>query len=352
MNNNEARQWLDAVWRKAVEAGVTDPDPEIDRLANSKVVAIRYALVTQMLGKVANPDRSLLIIQLAAGGGGAWDPRSFSTAVVVPWVSDNHNVLGTSAEPYASKPLRRPRLEKFMDNVRSKPEWEALVDFLTRLEEASPEELKSAFVRVMASLVRRLAQQTFTYPVPQRISLPQLQDMVAKFLSVSSGGLRPLAVSAALFKTLGEGFSLFDDVRSQGVNEADTATGMPGDIICRNAGEVCLVVEVKDLDLTLTHVKTATRKAKESEGGLLNLLFAVPGVQVQDRDEIEALMQHNWATGLNIYSVDILRLSNCSFTLLGEEWRVRFVREICNELDRRQDQLARKAWHDLLLGNY
>ena len=91
----------------ALADNVSGPDPKVDALANSKVVAVRYALVTQMLGKIADTTRDLCILQQAAGGPGAWDARSFSKAVVVPWVSANDNVIGTSADPYVSKPLRR-----------------------------------------------------------------------------------------------------------------------------------------------------------------------------------------------------------------------------------------------------
>jgi len=349
MNNDEARQWLDSEWRNALAAGDMNSDPKIDRLIDSKVVSIRYAVVTQLLGKIADPKRNLLMLQLKAAEDGAWDARSFAQSVVVPWVADNQSVLGTSSEPYASKPLRRTHLTTDMDNVRDKSEWNALVEFLDGLEAVSSSELQNAFRRVLGSLVRKLSSQTFAYQIPQRSGFPQLMDDLDAFLSKPSGGLRPLAVASALFKILGEGFSLFDDVQSQGVNEADAATGMPGDIMCRRDGKLCLVVEVKDRGLTLADVRASTRKAREAEGDLSDLLFAVSSVREKDQDEIASLVHSNWAAGLNIYTVNLLDLSCHAFALLKEEWRIQFVRAICNELDSRQDQAARKAWHDLLL---
>jgi len=145
------------------------------------------------------------------------------------------------------------------------------------------------------------------------------------------------------------GFSLFDDVRSQGVNEADAASGMPGDIMCHKDGDLCLVVEVKDQTLTLADARSSARKAKESGSGLSNLLFTVPGIRDQDMKKIQDLSHRNWASGLNIYTMSIQGLVYHAFALLEEDWRARFMRAICNELDDRQDQSARKAWHDLLL---
>ncbi len=348
MNDDEARAWLDGVWRESLERDREDADPEVDRLTNSSIVSVRYALVTQLLGKIADPKRHILKLQLAAAGDGAWDARSFSTAVVVPWVADNHGILGSSAEPYASKPLRRPRLTEDMDNVRSKREWNALVQFLSPLELAPAEELRSAFLRVLGSLARKMKRQSFSYPIPRRLSQAQLQDMLARFLAVRSGGLRPLAVAAALFRVVGEGFSLFTRVESQGVNSPDSASGAPGDIMCFFDDEVRLVVEVKEAAVSVNQVQASSRKAMEVEAGLTNLLFAAPSLRERDRDEIAAFADQRWASGLNVYTRDILGLAHFAFALLPEEWRVTFVRAVCDELDRRMDHSARTAWYELL----
>jgi len=120
MDNGAARKWLDEEWAEALEANEAQPDPEIDSLANSGQVSIRYALVTQLLGKIADPRRSLYALQLADGDKGAWDARSFSTSVVVPWVAAAHHVIGTSLEPCASKPLRRQRVGIGDEHLHSK----------------------------------------------------------------------------------------------------------------------------------------------------------------------------------------------------------------------------------------
>lgn len=348
MNHREVREWLDAAWNEAVHESVTDPDPEVDALVNSDVSSIRYALVTQMLGKIADPARNLMALQLGEAVEGAWDARSFATAVVLPWERDNQQVIGKSPDPYVSKPLRRPRLDDDT-SVRSKAAWGALVSFLGPLDAAPTEELRHAFRRVLRALVRRLAQQSFSYPIPQRISQARLEGIVSSFLGEPSGGLRPLAISAALLRTLGEGFRLFSEVRSQGINEADAASGMPGDVMCYDhEGRIRLAVEVKDTHLTLAQVQEASRKAKQSSDGLSNFLFAVPGIQERDSAGIKVMTHRNWAEGLNLYAVTIPALIGAAFVLLEESWRVRFLREIGNELDERQNQSARRAWNDLL----
>ncbi len=349
MNFHAAREWLDAKWREALDDEGHEAYPEVDQITNSSVKSIRYAIFTQLLGKIADPNRNILALQQKDDGEGSWDARSFAKNVIVPWDADNHGVLGASSDPYASKPLRRTKLSRGMDNVRNSGDWDALVRFLEPFESAAPEDIRRAFGRVMASLARLLAEQQIAYPIPQRISLMQLNDMLEAFLAESSGGLRPLGVAAALFRIIGDGFSLFDDVQSQGINEADSASGMPGDIMCRKDGELCLVVEVKDQNLTLADAQSSTRKAKQTGAGLTDLLFAVPATRKADQGDISELLKRNFAAGLNIYVAQIQSLSYHVLVLLTEEWRTRFIREICAELDRRQEQSARKAWHDLLL---
>lgn len=350
MDNAEAREWLDTAWSAALAAEATDPDPAIDRLVNSKVTSIRYAVITQLLGKVANPDRSLVYLQSGTDEPGAWNARSFCDSVVVPWVTENHDVIGTSSEPYASKPLRRLRLERDMPDVRNKAEWAALFDFFDPLDHATPVEAQKALTRCLESVARRLSGQTFKYQIPLRVSLPGLRQALETFLGESSGGFRPLAVTAAMMRVLGRGFSIFSRVTSQGVNEADAASGAPGDVMCYDEDDhMILAVEVKDRELTLSDVKAFTRKARESDKRLSNLLFAAPSIREREIDSIHDAVAAAWASGQNVYQMDIIDLAVAAFVLLSEEWRPELLREIGKELDDRGDHAHRKAWQDRLV---
>ena len=322
-------------------------DAEVDRLVNSRLVSIRYAILTQLLGKIADPSRSLMAFQLGEQEAGAWDARSFCTAVVVPWVADNHDVLGTSPDPYVNNPLRRPRLVRDAPNIAYGAEWAALYDFFAPLEDARRKELKAAFKRCLASVARRLAGQAFKYQIPVRVSLHDLCTTLVAFLSEPSGGHRALAVAAALMRVLGEGFSIFARVEAQGLNEADAAAGAPGDVMCYDEDDhMVLAVEVKDRGLTLADVRSSTRKAREADAALTNLLFAVP--DVKEPEALTAALSE-WAAGLNVYVVDIVDLAHSAFVLLPEESRPAFLRAIGTELDARGDHAHRRAWHSALL---
>ena len=179
--------------------------------------------------------------------------------------------------------------------------------------------------------------------------MSDLSRILSSFLETSSRGLRPLAVTTALMRTLGDAFSLFAEVKSQGLTEADSATGMPGDIMCYNKqGHIILAIEVKDQNLTMADLRTSITKTREAGGQLSNLLFAVPGVREADRRDVDAAVRNAWAAGLNIHRIKILTLSEMAFSLLDEQYRVAFLKEIGEELDRRGELSHRLSWRDLL----
>ena len=106
---------LRSMWNDVLGNPAEAPDPTIDQLIRCPVVSIRYALLTQLLGKAVDESRDALSIQRGdastADESGRWDARSFCSANVVPWVNESGQVLGTSPDPYVNNPLRRPRLD-------------------------------------------------------------------------------------------------------------------------------------------------------------------------------------------------------------------------------------------------
>lgn len=57
MDYNEALNWLNEQWQLVLDSDFDEEDPEIDQLINSNVRSLRYALITQILGKIANEAR-------------------------------------------------------------------------------------------------------------------------------------------------------------------------------------------------------------------------------------------------------------------------------------------------------
>lgn len=161
-------------------AALAEPEPEIDEgieeLINCSVVSLRYALLTQLLGKLTDHSRDALSIQRGgaetAESTGRWDARSFCQANVVPWVSEAGQVLGTSPDPYVNKPLRRNRLDQYPSAVRNRPLWDELAAVLSGVQDRDDLEYTETRLRqCLASLVQKYNALSVQFDVPQRISL-------------------------------------------------------------------------------------------------------------------------------------------------------------------------------------
>ncbi len=162
----------------------------------------------------------------------------------------------------------------------------------------------------------------------------------------ASGGLRPLVVATALMKIIGTRFSLYTHVDSQGINEADAASSQPGDIMCYGSGgNLILTVEVKDTALSLSAMKSALLKTRA--GSSDNILFTVPTLVERDREAINAEIAREWTMGANVYNVSLDGLVRCLFIFMEDGWRVKFLRAIGQELDRRRAP-DRQDWYELL----
>ncbi len=353
MTEAEAAIWLNDAWRAALSVS-GDPDPAIDELCASKLVSIRYALLTQLLGKHADHRRDTLCLQRGDPSGaieaGRWDPRGFCAAVVVPWVQATDNVLGTSPDPYVNKPLRRRRLDDWSVALRGRAVWEQLVALLADVQDRNdPAHTEATLRRCLAAIARRYAKLNIAYAVPNRISAEQCEFAFAQFIAQASGGEAPLIAATALFRTIGNRFALFDEVARQRINEADAASGAPGDIQCYRGSprQIVLSVEVKDRELTLLDLSASITKARQAE--VTELLFAAPAVTDADSEQVTSRIRSEWAQGTNIYRLSLIELLHVILSLAGEDARVALLREIGNEINASATQPAlRTRWASIL----
>lgn len=346
-----ARNKLNNLWMRVIQTDGGETTPQIRDLVASKQVSIRYCLVTQILGKLADHSLDIMCLQAGNKAPGQWDPRGFAAQVVAPWVRSNQNVLGSSADPYVSNPLRRPRIDDGLSQMSDRAEWESLSIFLQEIEIANnPQSTETVFLQVLNAILDRLKELTFNYVVPPRVSLKQADDLVTRFLSERSGGERGLAVVAALFETLRERLSIYREVRRGVINAADSATGAAGDLECVNAdGEIVLAVEVKERRIGNDDLQIAVAKARLFE--VRELLLCTEGVKEADIPAVEASFANAWASGTNVYQATVSELMQGLLPVLGATGIYTFVSQIGSQLDRFSTQPRhRKAWKGLLDG--
>ena len=347
----EARRLLDDLWERILEEPLSrSVDNDLDSLVNSPFVSIRYCLPTQLLGKLIDPMLDCLCLQKGEGDRiSSWDPRSFCSKTIVPWVAENQSVLGTSTDPYVSKPLRKPRIEKLPTNVRDTAPWALLYKVLSEVEKRNDATFsKNRFLETLRCIRNRMSRFVFDYPIPARVSLEQTLKIVGQFLAESSGGDRGLAIAAAIFECLEKFFGLYSSVKRQVVNAPDSARRAAADIECYGIdGALRLAVEVKERELTLVDVKSATNKARGVS--LRELLFNVPGTKADDETEIRRFINRTWASGTNLYRLSVEELVKVTLVLTGEDGRTCFLSKVGEQLDTYNTQPAnRKRWKELL----
>ncbi len=346
----QARKLLDELWRIVTQEEDREINRDIDKLIDSHFVSIRFCLPTQLLGKLADSKLDCLCLQKGSSGSNSqWDPRSFASKVIVPWISENQFVLGSSNDPYVSKPLRKARIEANPGNVKGREEWILLYKVLNKVEEKNSEKYtRLCMLQTLRSIYNKLSGLVFEYFIPERISIEQTECLINAFLSEASGGDRGLSVAAALFQTFGKYFNIYKEVKRHVINASDQSTGLAGDIECIGEdGKLKLAIEVKERNITLTDIKSTVLKARKIS--LQEILFNSPGVNPSENTEIDDLISKTWASGTNIYHLSIFELIRVGLSIAGEFGRKDFLENIGKQLDQYNTQpINRKRWKELL----
>ncbi len=355
-DRKRGRELLEQQWREVV-AGAALPDiPDhirqaIAQLIASETVAFSYCLPTQLLGKLTDHRLDALCLQRGDNGESQWDPRGFASSVVVPWVRDNQNVLGKSADPYVSNPLRQPRIRPDPPNVRSNmlPLWGALHDVLSEAQDRDdPDYTKDVLRAVLQVVYEKLASQQFEYPTLGRPSLEQVLYLAGKIVDASQAGEHAMSVVASLLSVVGRRFGLWDRVDREASTTTDQASGMVGDIECRSEGRLVFAVEVKERQVTLADVRSF--EAKLASSALTEALLSGPAPNPAESEDIRERLRLMWRQGTNLYQHAIEPLVGILMSLAGEAGRKEFISEIGSQLDRYAKPAGRLAWRDLLNG--
>jgi hypothetical protein len=324
--------------------------PFIRDCLRSPALTYHYVLPTQLLAKGADPNLDAHAIQAGYPGPGAFDARTVAHDVIVPFDRSNERVLGGSPEPYVNNPLRVPGVTaEYRSPQKNKTDCDKLVAVLDAVEKSEGVAfVRSMFDQVLFEIYRMLAGVSVIYPTPNRISLDRTNLLVQQYLAIRSGGERTEAVCTALFRTIGRKFGLFDEVKREKVNVADIPSGMSADIECWFAGEIVLLVEVKDRELTLVQLDSKLDTARARH--ISEILFvAEQGKEVQALDAIDGRIASEFVSGQNVYVVGFADFSLGILILFGEDGRVDFLREVGAELDRVNARIEhRKAWAELL----
>ena len=311
----------------------------IRAIIRGRTKSFRYALLTQVLAKLANSSLNALALQRQAGVPGAFDARSFCRKVVVVFEREHlKGVLGNSDDPYVSKPLRHPLVSlDIIQHIKDKEGWKRLYHVLKIVQDRNDISFTEKVLRQILLEVRRVLREVeISEEVPLSssfISAFKLKQIVDEFLSKPSEGARAQAIIYALMRILNERTNTFNKIVSTKSTVADEYAKRLVDIECFNSeGNLKIGIAVTE-NLDLRKLKEELDKAVRRKIKRLIIVAYRVKVNPETLHRIVELYEVE-------YKIDIIINSLTNFillltTLLNNRMRIQFleeVRKVLNEL--------------------
>lgn len=316
----------------------------IEAILRSSTKTYRYVLPTQILAKLVNQSLDSRCLQSQCAFEGSFDARSLCHKVIVPFERNINSPLGGSKEPYVNNPVRVPSVTlEYLGQQKNKAHWRLMCEILDVVESSSLLELRKIYKQVLIQTRRLSEELQLEYPFPQRINHKDLDNLLLEFLTTPSGGARLQAVIYALFLTFKDFWDLYEVVKSDPVNAPDSQRGGAADVECLNDGVVVLAVEVKDRTITLEMIEDKINAARlHNINEVLFLARADNLIATEDTETIQDRISTSFKGGLNIYTLDAIDFIAISGSLLGEQGRIIFLKNIARAMDELRNSFADK----------
>ncbi len=221
---------------------IVDP---LDKLFSSKTQTFREALSGCLLARIN--DKTINIRKpYASQGSDAFNGRTLDEKVVNPILQQRR--IPSSRGPFLSVFRRSVGFTNSTRNgIRDKSAYD---DFLRLLEYTERIADNNVLIRLLDSIAYRFIELREASEIPltriQRMSLSQVSDLVYQLLETPSGGRFPMYLIVAAFQAIDKHFDLHWDIRWQGINVADSASGTGGDIVVSSGGKTLIVAEVTE----------------------------------------------------------------------------------------------------------
>ena len=213
--------------------------------------AFKYALITQLLAKVVEPQIDIFSIQACdkKARGLSFDARSFCKKVVVK--ADNElwgGILGSSSDPYVSKPLRFERFQPpEKAKVKNKKAYLLLYELLNLAQTSSSNALN--ILNCVLSWIKNRVELNIHPPKLENISLDMLCKVIEVFSKKTGSmlGAVPQYMVYALFLAISEVTGVYGKVITGKATESDATGGKPSDIVVYDkSGNPKIIVSVTD----------------------------------------------------------------------------------------------------------
>lgn len=313
-----------------------------DVIFASATQAYREVLLGCVLMRMVDGTKDIRLPYIDLGPN-AFSGRSLDEKIVNPFLRSKG--IPCSRGPYLSVFRRQVRFDlRTREGLRDKEGYDAflaLVDLAT--SETNEERLLSILRYVLYRFVLLREGARIDLVRLDRISLRQYHELISGLLSTPSGGLLPVILVLAMVETIIARFSLGWTVDFQGINVADSASGVPGDITVGENGLILLGIEVTERPVERSRL-AATFTDKIAARGLSDYVFLVHLAQIAD--ETKQQVDRYFAQGYDVNFVDIREWVVHNLVTVGVAGRRHFQDRILHHLSQEQIPKAlRVSWN-------
>jgi len=352
LDYGKAAEILEELFAEAEDAfqGNTTPIVETaiqdaaDRLFASSTQSYREALIGCGLARML--DQSINIRHpYIRQGADAFNGRTLDEKVVNPFLQDR--MIPCTKGPYLASFRRSIKFTtETSSGLKDKDGYSTLLDYISALEAANVIEARGLILYLLYQFVVLRNAANIQLSRISRLSLEQYQALVGRLLQVQSGGLIPVLLSVAMLHTIKACYGLPWGIKWQGINVADKASGVGGDITVTQDGNVILAIEVTERPIEKARV-VSTFNTKIVRVGIEDYLFIYSSSLPTDDARQAARTYFTQGHEINFLQVAEWIVNNLG--TIGAKCRTIFTQEVLALFGRRDVPAAVKmSWNDIV----
>lgn len=352
LNYDRARELLAELFAEAEVAYTNQHPPKVDTaivkaaeaLFQSPTQSYREVLLGCGLARLL--DRSINIRHPYMNQGeDAFNGRTLDERVVNPFLHDRR--IPSSKGPYLAVFRRSVELRpETISGLRDKAGYGAMMRYMDALEAAKAAEARALVLYLLYRFLVMREATTIPLSKISRLSLEQYGDLMECLLQVPSGGLIPVLLVVALLRAMKECYALKWEIEFQGINVADKAAGVGGDVTVREGKRVLLAIEVTERPIDKARV-VSTFNTKIVETGIEDYLFVY--AHAQPGEDARAAARTYFSQGHEINFLQVREWIANNLATVGAKCRAIFTQEILKLFDTPQVPAKIKvAWNDIL----
>ncbi len=314
-----------------------------DAVFASRTQAFREVLLGCVLARIQDKGIDIRLPYVSQGDS-AYNGRTLDERVVNPMLQEKR--VPSSRGPFLSVFRRMVSfVPATRDGLRDKTAYDAFLAMVGFVEEIDDDEGLRA---ILEALAFRFVELREASDVPltrvQRMSLEQVVELTARLLDTPSGGRLPVYAVVAMFQAINRRFQLGWDIQWQGINVADTASGVGGDISVMSGDSAILVAEVTERAVDRNRI-VATFNSKVGPHGIREYIYFV-GDRSQPEEAVQQARRY-FAQGHEINFVVVIDWIAAGLATLGSEGRSHYTEALLDLMGQDDTPAALRAiWND------